>query len=171
MNDHFLQRIEEADPHVERDPGQRQPTRPVVASQQKCPTDKGNNFSEFDQKIVHLKRMPRQDLLEVVNKTDRPDTDIDAGEHSYREGTGDHRFEIRNTSISILLCCTATVSASSENFADEPQVAERVEHSALQHPGDRTRPGRGVGVFLYRAVLGRSRAYCLCLDRHWVSDE
>src|SRR5207302_759410 len=32
MNHHFLQRIEKADPHVERDPSQRKPTRPVVAS-------------------------------------------------------------------------------------------------------------------------------------------
>jgi hypothetical protein len=39
MNHHFLQRIEEADPHVERDLGQRKPPRPVVASQQKCSTD------------------------------------------------------------------------------------------------------------------------------------
>jgi hypothetical protein len=104
MNCHFLQRIEEADPHVERDPCQRKPTRPVVASQQKCSTDNCNKFAKFHQKIAIVKRMSRQDLAEVVNKADSPDTDIDAGEDRYGEGTFVHRREKGSTSVSIPLC-------------------------------------------------------------------
>ena len=171
MNHHFLQRIEEADPHVERDPSQRKPTRPVVASQQKCPTDNCNKFSEFDQKIAIVKRMPRQDLAEVVNKTDSPDTDINAGKDCYREGTFVHRREISSTSVSIRLCYKATVPGSFENFSDEPYVSERVQHSALQHPSDRTRPGRGVRVFLYWTVLGSSGGQGSHMDRSGVLHE
>src|SRR2546429_7573837 len=133
--------------------------------------DNCNKFSEFDQKIAIVKRMPRQDLAEVVNKTDSPDTDINAGKDCYREGTFVHRREISSTSVSIRLCYKATVPRSFENFSDEPYVSERVQHSALQHPSDRTRPGRGVRVSLYWTVLGSSGAQCSHLDRNGVLHE
>src|SRR2546429_4581473 len=96
---------------------------------------------------------------------------INAGKDCYREGTFVHRREISSTSVSIRLCYKATVPRSFENFSDEPYVSERVQHSALQHPSDRTRPGRGVRVFLYWTVLGSSGAQCSHLDRNGVLHE
>jgi hypothetical protein len=86
--------------------------------------------------------------MSLSKQSDSPYSDMDAGKDRHSEGAFVHRREISSTSVSVPLRYRATVPGLFENLSDEPNVPERIRHSALQHPSDGTRPGHSVRVFL-----------------------
>src|ERR1700681_4589909 len=67
----------------ERHPGKRKPTRPVVASEHKCPTDKRKELGEFDPDCLVLKR---HQFPEVVSEADDAHRQVHASNDRHREG-------------------------------------------------------------------------------------
>ena len=83
VNHYLLQRIEEADCHVERNPGEREPSCPIAASQQEHSTHECNELGELDQRVLELKGVPRENLGEMSDKANRAHDQIDRGEDRY----------------------------------------------------------------------------------------
>src|SRR6185437_7549610 len=65
---------------------ERKPARPVAASEHKCSTHNRQELDEFDPDGVVLKRIPRQELGQVVNKADRTHRYIQTSEDRHGEG-------------------------------------------------------------------------------------
>ena len=82
--------MEGAQEYVERDPGKRNPARPVVAAQHEDAGDDRNEPDEFDPENVALKRVARLEFLPVISKADCPHHYVHGSDDGHRERTFVH---------------------------------------------------------------------------------
>jgi hypothetical protein len=73
MDYQFVHRVEDAQNHVECDPGERKPARPVMAQEQKYSANNRNKLGEFRR---HSIRLTSQQPAKMSSKPERANRQI-----------------------------------------------------------------------------------------------
>ena len=84
--------MEHAQDHVKRDPGERQPARPIVAAEHESSTENRQEPDELDPDAVELKRISDVEIGDVVDKADCAYGYIHASEDGHGERALISRF-------------------------------------------------------------------------------
>src|SRR5215470_19078621 len=87
VNCRLGQRVEDAQDHLEGNPGERKPAHPVVAAEHVHSADDRQETEQFDPYEVVLKRMVCLELGEVIGEANRARHHIHTGDDGHGKGT------------------------------------------------------------------------------------